>query len=148
MNNVIHLQQPDKTQTESYVLHSFPGDTSVSGMQGLPIGATEPRALPPGKILPQYLKELGYTTQMVGKWHLGFYKEEFTPTYRGFDSHLGYYNGLTSYYDHITQERVRKICFLLLYRPFEKRIDECCNDITRLKLLRQECNSIAEKLKL
>jgi len=121
MNNVIHLQQPDKTQTESYVLHSLPEDASVSGMQGWPIGAAEPRALPPGKILPQYLKELGYTTQMVGKWHLGFYKEEFTPTYRGFDSHLGYFNGFTSYYDHITQETVRKICFLLLYRPFEKR---------------------------
>lgn len=140
MNNVIHLQQPDQTQTERYSLHNLPEDTSVSGMQGWPLGASEPRALPPGKILPQYLKELGYTTRIVGKWHLGYYKEEFTPTYRGFDSHLGYFNGFTSYYDHITQEKVCKISFLLHHRPFE----ECCDEITRLKLLRQECNSIAE----
>jgi len=122
VHRIIHLQHPDKTQTESYPFHSLPEDTSVSGMQGWPLSACEPRALPPGKILPQYLKELGYTTRIVGKWHLGYYKEEFTPTYRGFDSHLGYFNGFTSYYDHIVQETVRKISFFLLYRPFEERM--------------------------
>ncbi|KAK6619653.1 hypothetical protein RUM43_012410 [Polyplax serrata] len=75
-----------------------------NGMQGTPIRSSEPRAMPPGKIMPQYFKDLGYSTQMIGKWHLGFYMEEFTPTYRGFDSHLGYWNGLISYYDHIFQE--------------------------------------------
>jgi hypothetical protein len=115
-------------------------------MQGMPLGASEPRALPQGKILPQYLKELGYTTRIVGKWHLGHYKEEFTPTYRGFDSHLGYFNGFISYYDHIYQEKVRKISFLLQYiiSPLNQECDERCDKTTRLKLLRQECNSIAE----
>ena len=122
VHHVIHLQQRDKTQTESYLLHSLPEDTSVSGMQGWPLGAAEPRTLPPGKILPQYLKELGYTTRIVGKWHLGHYAEKFTPTYRGFDSHLGFFNGFTSYYDHIAQERVRKISFFLLYRPLKERM--------------------------
>lgn len=73
-------------------------------MQGMPIQGAEPRALPDGKILPQYLRDLGYSTQMIGKWHLGFYMEKYTPTYRGFDSHLGYWNGLISYYDYILEE--------------------------------------------
>jgi arylsulfatase A-like enzyme len=78
-------------------------------MQGSPLSAGEPRALPLGKILPQYLKDLGYTTRIIGKWHLGYYKDEFTPTRRGFDSFLGYLNGFISYYDHINQESVSKI---------------------------------------
>jgi hypothetical protein len=74
-------------------------------MQGDSLLAAEPRGLPPGKLLPQHLKDLGYTTRAVGKWHLGFYKREVTPTYRGFDSHLGYWNDYVSYYDYILQER-------------------------------------------
>ncbi|XP_069677746.1 arylsulfatase B-like [Periplaneta americana] len=72
------------------------------GMQGLPLSSAERRALPPGKILPEYLKDMGYETRIVGKWHLGFYKKQFTPTFRGFDSHLGYWTGFTSYYDHMS----------------------------------------------
>jgi arylsulfatase A-like enzyme len=78
-------------------------------MQGNSLVAAESRALPPGKILPQYLKDLGYTTRAVGKWHLGFYKKEVTPTYRGFDSFLGCWNDYVSYYDYILQERVSKV---------------------------------------
>ena len=30
-----------------------------------------------------------YSTAASGKWHLGFFKEAYTPTFRGFDSYLG-----------------------------------------------------------
>jgi arylsulfatase A-like enzyme len=71
--------------------------------------AAEPRGLPFHKILPQYLKDLGYVTRAVGKWHLGFHKKEYTPVYRGFDSHLGYWSGFISYYDHIAQDIVSNV---------------------------------------
>ena len=37
-------------------------------------------------LLPQMLKAKGYKTHAVGKWHLGLFKWEATPTFRGFDS--------------------------------------------------------------
>nr|CAD7266796.1 unnamed protein product [Timema shepardi] len=65
----------------------------------------EPRGLPLSeKLLPQYLKALGYATHIVGKWHLGHFQKEYTPTYRGFDSHLGLWTGHHDYFDHTAQE--------------------------------------------
>ncbi|XP_077513068.1 arylsulfatase B-like [Amblyomma americanum] len=71
------------------------------GIQGYPINNGEPRSLPLDMpILPQYLKELGYETNLVGKWHLGSYTKAATPTYRGFDTFYGYYYGEEDYYSH------------------------------------------------
>lgn len=50
--------------------------------------------------LPESLKQLGYATHAVGKWHLGFCNWKYTPTFRGFDSFLGYYNAAEDYYTH------------------------------------------------
>ncbi|XP_043482500.1 arylsulfatase B [Leptopilina heterotoma] len=76
-----------------------------TGMQHSVLKAAEPRGLPLNeKLLPQYLKQLGYSTHIVGKWHLGHYKKEYTPLYRGFDSHLGFWTGHHDYFDHTAVE--------------------------------------------
>ena len=52
------------------------------------------------QILPQYLKKLGYATHAIGKWHLGLWNWKYTPTFRGYDSFLGYYSGSQDYLTH------------------------------------------------
>lgn len=52
------------------------------------------------KLMSNYFKEAGFETHLVGKWHLGFYQRQYTPTFRGFDSFYGYYNGLIDYYNY------------------------------------------------
>lgn len=79
-------------------------------MQHLVIFEAEPRGLPLGeRLLPEYLRDQGYRTHAVGKWHLGFYRREYTPTFRGFDSHYGYYQGFQDYYDHSVRATVSHI---------------------------------------
>lgn len=46
--------------------------------------------------IAERLKTFGYTTGMVGKWHLGF-TAEYLPTQRGFDSFFGFLGGAHSY---------------------------------------------------
>ncbi|WAR29520.1 ARSB-like protein [Mya arenaria] len=73
-----------------------------TGLQHEVIHPSHPGYLPANfTTLPQKLKQLGYTTHIVGKWHLGFCDWKYTPTYRGFDSFMGYYNGAEDYFTHI-----------------------------------------------
>jgi len=51
-------------------------------------------------LMPQYFQQAGYTTHGIGKWHLGFCHQNYTPTYRGFDSFYGFYLGSQDYYLH------------------------------------------------
>ncbi|MCI4671855.1 MAG: arylsulfatase [Bacteroidia bacterium] len=53
------------------------------------------------KIMPQYFKEKGYSTALVGKWHLGRYKKENWPYNRGFDHFYGNLTGGIGHYDHV-----------------------------------------------
>lgn len=58
------------------------------------------RGLPvTGRSLPALLKTSGYSTGLVGKWHLGF-KPEFGPNAHGFDEFFGFLSGAVDYYTH------------------------------------------------
>lgn len=71
------------------------------GMQHSVIYNEEPRGLPLSvKLLPQWLADLGYVTHIIGKWHMGFYKKEYTPLMRGFQRHVGYWGAYVDYYKH------------------------------------------------
>ncbi|XP_043275096.1 arylsulfatase B-like [Venturia canescens] len=75
-----------------------------TGLQGPPLSAGETRALPLNLTLfPKYFHELGYATNLIGKWHVGYYAKEFLPTSRGFDSFFGYYNGYMKYFSYILE---------------------------------------------
>jgi arylsulfatase A-like enzyme len=72
---------------------------------GLQVGVVRPWAqygLPPEeRTLAQALKDAGYATAIVGKWHLGHSAPEYLPTRRGFDHQYGHYNGAIDYFTHL-----------------------------------------------
>lgn len=95
-----HYSQPLCTPSRSaLVTGSYP---IRIGLNVKPLIAAQPASLPALKIMPEYFKDLGYATHLIGKWHLGYQRWNSTPTYRGFDSFFGFYNGFTSYYDYLS----------------------------------------------
>ena len=51
-------------------------------------------------LLPQALKEAGYKTAIIGKWHLGHADKKFWPRQRGFDYQYGPMIGELDYFTH------------------------------------------------
>ena len=51
-------------------------------------------------LLPQALKEAGYQTAIIGKWHLGHADPKYWPRQRGFDYQYGPMLGEIDYYTH------------------------------------------------
>ncbi|XP_037880097.1 arylsulfatase B isoform X1 [Glossina fuscipes] len=49
--------------------------------------------------MPEVFQAHGYSTNLIGKWHLGMGHKQFTPTYNGFDYHYGYWGAFIDYYD-------------------------------------------------
>jgi arylsulfatase A-like enzyme len=73
------------------------------GLQTLVIFPSHKYGLPTDeRTLPQALKEVGYSTLMTGKWHLGHADRKFWPQNRGFDH---FYGNLVGEVDYFTKER-------------------------------------------
>jgi arylsulfatase A-like enzyme len=76
---------------------------------GLQVGIIGPNAdfgLPlEERMLPQALHEVGYTTAICGKWHLGSVTKDYWPNHRGFDHWYGHLFGQVDYFTHIRQEK-------------------------------------------
>lgn len=53
------------------------------------------------RMLPQALREVGYTTAICGKWHLGGFDKKYWPNARGFDHWYGHLQGALDYFTHI-----------------------------------------------
>ncbi|SIR12076.1 arylsulfatase [Bosea sp. TND4EK4] len=69
------------------------------------------------KLLPQLLKEAGYDTAIIGKWHLGHADRKLWPSQRGFDYQYG---GLIGEIDYNTH----KIQGVTDWYRNEKKVDE------------------------
>ena len=73
------------------------------GLQTLVIFPNHTYGLPTNEwTLPQALKEAGYSTYMVGKWHLGHADKKYWPQNRGFDH---FYGNLVGEVDYFTKVR-------------------------------------------
>jgi arylsulfatase A-like enzyme len=72
---------------------------------GLQVGVVRPWAkygMPlEERTLPQALREAGYETAIVGKWHLGSFDPAYLPTRRGFDHQYGHFFGAIDYFTHL-----------------------------------------------
>jgi arylsulfatase A-like enzyme len=71
------------------------------GLQTMVIPGTAGYGLDTGEwLMPQCLKEAGYNTAIIGKWHLGHADLKYWPKQRGFDYAYGATIGELDYYTH------------------------------------------------
>lgn len=73
--------------------NNVPGFMSANSAQG-----DDDMGLPVDEVtMADYLKSLGYTTAVFGKWHLG-HADRFHPLKRGFDEFVGFRGGARDYF--------------------------------------------------
>eukprot|EP01106_Pelomyxa_sp_JSP_P012060 TRINITY_DN3257_c0_g1_i2.p1 TRINITY_DN3257_c0_g1~~TRINITY_DN3257_c0_g1_i2.p1 ORF type:complete len:215 (-),score=33.20 TRINITY_DN3257_c0_g1_i2:313-957(-) len=95
-----HYAQPMCSPTRGALLSGrIPSHT---GYGPTVLSAAMPYAMPKAeKLLPEILRDNGYQTHLVGKWHMGHCDERYSPTFRGFNTYFGYLIGAEDYYTHI-----------------------------------------------
>ena len=72
---------------------------SEEPMSGNAVGSSELGLFPELPTLPSMLKDIGYHTALIGKWHLG-YRPHFGPDKSGYMHHYGPMSGGAGYYTH------------------------------------------------
>ena len=73
-----------------------------SGLEGVIYvrGETRQTGMAPSEVtFAEVLKDAGYATGIMGKWHLG-YKKQFNPIHQGFDKFYGYVSGNIDFHSH------------------------------------------------
>lgn len=96
-----HYVQPVCSPTRSCLLTGrYPTHTGVYGIigpgaAGLPLNE---------RTLATALKEAGYSTAILGKWHLGETEKSYQPNARGFDYQYGHFFGNIDYFNHSRNE--------------------------------------------
>ena len=83
---------PIHVNDKNEMMNIYNPNDPVSGYAGIPRNMTA---------IATKLKQAGYTTHMVGKWHAGGATPDHVPTGRGFESSFGYLNGVNDYYTEI-----------------------------------------------
>jgi arylsulfatase A-like enzyme len=56
------------------------------------------------RTVAEVLREAGYATWIVGKWHLGSWQHDHLPLQRGFEHHYGFYGALVNSFTHLRRE--------------------------------------------
>jgi len=93
-----HYVQPVCSPTRSTLLTGrYPTRTGVYSIVSPHAGWGLPLA---ERTLADALKQAGYSTEIVGKWHLGEFKPAYLPLARGFEHHYGHYFGMLDYFTH------------------------------------------------
>ena len=72
-----------------------------TGLQHGVIETEQPNSLPLDiPLISDHMQQLGYTTHLAGKWHVGFYHKDACPWNRGFNTTMGYLTGSEDYKTH------------------------------------------------
>jgi arylsulfatase A-like enzyme len=90
------------------------GMVSANAEWGMPLDETT---------IAEVMQDSGYSTHMLGKWHLGYFSPKFLPTARGFDSWTGYANGENYYWSKKNPDYPESVDFITSDKSCYKAYD-------------------------